>query len=128
MSAPLVWVVEDNDANFELVEYVLEALGCRICRASSLCELEALQTGEPPVLVLLDENLPDGSGLDAVQTLRADATFAQLPILALTAHAMSGDRNRFLEAGFTEYLSKPISPTDLATAVKHYLSRVAEEP
>lgn len=111
------WVVEDNDQNFELVEYLLSEAGWEVARATSGAELRALtaRTGlgaEPaePDIVLLDMNLPDASGLDLIVALRAHSALATVPVVAVTAHAMRGDRERCLAAGCDAYLSKPIDP------------------
>ncbi len=118
MTSPLrVWIVEDNDANFELVEYLLEEAGFAVVRARDGAELHALLTEAPPDLVLLDMHLPGGSGLDLVAALRADARLRAVPLVALTAHAMAGDRERFLAAGCDGYLSKPIDTDHFVAAV-----------
>jgi CheY-like chemotaxis protein len=107
------WVVEDNDQNFELVEFLLAEAGWEVERAATGAELRAL-AGAPapavPDVVLLDMNLPDASGLDLVAELRARAPLAAVPIVAVTAHAMRGDKERCLAAGCDGYLSKPIDP------------------
>lgn len=121
MRRPLVWVIEDNDVNFELMEFLLEDAGCRIERARDFVELRRLLQREPPSLVLLDVNLPGLSGLEIVRHLRGEAGMAATPILAVTAHAMAGDRERFLAAGFTEYLAKPLSPSTLRSVLRNYL-------
>jgi len=70
VGAPLIWVIEDNDQNFELVEFLLDEAGHRVVRARDASELGALAAGEPPALVLLDMNLPSGSGLALVAEIR----------------------------------------------------------
>lgn len=112
------WVVEDNDQNFELVEFLLTEAGWEVARAASGAELGALAercasgaTPEPPDVVLLDMNLPDASGLDLIAALRGHAALAEVPVVAVTAHAMRGDRERCLAAGCDGYLSKPIDPS-----------------
>jgi two-component system cell cycle response regulator DivK len=108
MSAPLIWVIEDNDQNFELVEFLLGEAGYRVLRARDGAELAPLLAGEPAALVLLDMNLPSGSGLDLLGRLREDPRASRTVVVALTAHAMRGDRERFLAAGCDGYISKPI--------------------
>jgi CheY-like chemotaxis protein len=73
-----------------------------------------------PDLVLMDIQLPDIDGVDALGRLRADERSATLPVLALTAQAMEGDRERFLAAGFDGYLSKPVDIAEFVTTVKRY--------
>jgi DNA-binding response OmpR family regulator len=108
------WVVEDNDQNFELVEFLLVEEGWTVARAASGAELRSLtassDAAEPPTVVLLDMNLPDASGLDLIVELRARRELDRVPVIAVTAHAMRGDRERCLEAGCDGYLSKPIDP------------------
>lgn len=116
------WVVEDNDQNFELVEFLMVEEGWTVARAASGAELRALVgalggpgTAEPPTVVLLDMNLPDASGLDLIVELRARRELDRVPVVAVTAHAMRGDRERCLEAGCDGYLSKPIDPRTFLT-------------
>ena len=78
----------------------------------------ALEHG--PDLVLMDIQLPDIDGVEALGRLRADERSASLPVLALTAQAMEGDRERFLAAGFDGYLSKPVDIAEFVTTVKRY--------
>ena len=80
----------------------------------------ALTTEHRPDLVLMDIHLPDIDGVEALRILRADERTASVPVLALTAQAMEGDRERFLAAGFDGYLSKPVNIADLLDAVRRY--------
>ena len=115
------WVVEDNDQNFELVDFLLSEAGWEVARASSGAQLRELATesadSAAPDVVLLDMNLPDALGLDLVRELRARPALAALPVIAVTAHAMRGDRERCLAAGCDGYLSKPIDPATFAAEV-----------
>jgi len=122
VSGPLIWVIEDNDQNFELVEYLLDEAGHRVARARDASELPELAAGEAPALVLLDMNLPSGSGLALVGEIRALPGVGSAPIVALTAHAMRGDRERFLEAGCDDYISKPIEAQAFLGAVGRALA------
>jgi CheY-like chemotaxis protein len=122
-----IWVIEDNDLNFELVEFLLGEAGHRVVRARDLSELPRLVAGEPPALVLLDMNLPSGSGLELVSSLRRIPGAARSPIVALTAHAMRGDRERFLEAGCDDYVSKPIDARSFLAVVKRALERAGAD-
>ena len=122
MSGSLIWVVEDNDQNFELVEVLLDEAGHRVARARDASEIAALAAGGPPALVLLDMNLPSGSGLALVGEIRALPGVDAAPIVALTAHAMRGDRERFLEAGCDDYISKPIEAQAFLAAVRRALA------
>lgn len=121
MNDALIWVIEDNDQNFELVDYLLTEAGHRVARARDLEEVERLAAGDTPNLVLLDMNLPTGSGLELIARLRAIAGAREAPIVALTAHAMRGDRERFLAAGCDGYISKPIETRPFLDAVERFL-------
>jgi len=120
--AGLVWVIEDNDQNFELIDFLLEEAGHRVARARDGEELGRMLAGDPPDLILLDMNLPTGSGLDLLAELRGRERFRSVPVVAVTAHAMHGDRERFLAAGCDGYVSKPI---DSALLLAEVARRVA---
>jgi CheY-like chemotaxis protein len=117
------WVVEDNDQNFELVEYLLDEGGWEVVRAGSAAELRTHFGETPPAVLLLDMNLPDASGLELVAEIRGQGALAAVPIVAVTAHAMRGDRERCLEAGCDAYLSKPLDP---ATFLREIAAIAAE--
>ena len=101
-------VVEDNPDNRLLLQAML---GDEYAIAEYVDGPDALEglRRDPPDLVLLDISLPGMDGLEVLRRLRSDATTADLPVVALTAHAMCGDRERFLSAGFNGYVSKPIT-------------------
>ncbi len=121
MSGEMLWVIEDNDQNFELVEFLLEEAGFRLARARQREEFRRLLAGERPALVLLDMNLPDGSGLELLAEIRAHPELHGVPVAALTAHAMQGDRERFLAAGCTGYLPKPLDTATFVAAVRRLI-------
>ncbi len=121
MSGPLIWVIEDNDPNFELVDFLLGEAGYRVLRARDADELASLLAGPEAALVLLDMNLPSGSGIELLARLRADERSRLTPVVALTAHAMRGDRERFLAAGCDEYISKPIESGPFLAVVDGFL-------
>ncbi len=121
MSGPLIWVVEDNDQNFELVDFLLGEAGYSVRRARDADDLAPHLEGPAPALVLLDMNLPSGSGLEVLARLRADERSRGVPVVALTAHAMRGDRERFLAAGCDGYISKPIESRLFLDAVAGFL-------
>ena len=104
----------------KLFRDVLHGSGCRTLEASTGEEAVALATKHRPNLVLMDIQLPDIDGIEALSRLRADDRTASMPILALTAQAMEGDRERFLAAGFDGYLSKPVNIADLVATVARY--------
>ncbi len=115
-----VLVVEDNEKNMKLFRDVLLAAGYRTLEATTGEEAVAVAAEHSPDLVLMDIQLPDIDGIEALGRLRADGRTASLPVLALTAQAMEGDRERFLAAGFDGYLSKPVNVVDLVATVARY--------
>jgi two-component system cell cycle response regulator DivK len=120
MAGPQILVVEDNEKNMKLFRDVLLATGHRTLEASTGGQAVELATAHSPDLVLMDIQLPDIGGVEALGRLRADARTASVPVVALTAQAMEGDRERFLAAGFDGYLSKPVNVADLIDTVKRY--------
>jgi CheY-like chemotaxis protein len=81
-----------------------------------------MAVADVPDLIMLDDRLPDGDGLSTLAQLKADARTASIPVVAVTASAMTGDRERMLEAGFDGYLSKPIDSRALAGQVRSFLA------
>ena len=117
-----VLVVEDNDMNMQLVEYLLEEGGYQIVKAASGEEALSIARGGDPVdLILMDIHLPGIDGLSVVREMKTDAVTSAIPILALTAHAMRGDKDRFLEAGCDGYISKPIDVKTFLSSIRTYL-------
>ena len=105
---PLLLLVEDNELNIEVLEDVLTYAGYRVVVARTGLEALELANTIAPDLILMDVQLPRLDGLEVTRRLRAQARFAATPIIALTASAMTGDRERCLAAGATDYMSKPI--------------------
>jgi CheY-like chemotaxis protein len=118
---PRAWVVEDNDLNFELIDFLLVEAGWQVVRARDGEELAALFDAAAPDVVLLDMNLPGASGLELAGRLRADARLARVPLVAVTAHAMRGDRERFLDSGCDAYVPKPIEAPQLFAVLEAML-------
>jgi CheY-like chemotaxis protein len=120
--AARVLVVEDNEMNMQLVEYLLEEGGCQIVKAASGEDALAIARGGEPVdLILMDIHLPGIDGLSVIREMKADPKTGAIPILALTAHAMRGDKDRFLEAGCDGYISKPIDVKTFLTSIRSYM-------
>jgi two-component system cell cycle response regulator DivK len=120
MTDAQVLVVEDNERNMKLFRDVLQASGYRILEATTGERAVELVIEHGPDLVLMDIQLPDIDGVKALDRLRANEQTASVPVLALTAQAMDGDRERFLAAGFDGYLSKPVNIADLVATVERY--------
>jgi two-component system cell cycle response regulator DivK len=120
VAAGCVLVVEDNEKNMKLFRDVLSTKGFTPLEASTGQEAVNLAVQHAPELVLMDIRLPDFDGLEALKRLRADRRTASIPVVALTAQAMEGDRERFLASGFDGYLSKPVNIVELVDIVRHY--------
>ena len=120
MAGERVLIVEDNEKNMKLFRDVLEASGYRLLEATTGEQAMELAVEQQPNLVLMDIQLPDIDGVDALGRLRADARTASIPVVALTAQAMHGDRERFLDAGFDAYISKPVDILEFVRTVKEH--------
>jgi two-component system, cell cycle response regulator DivK len=120
MAAPQILVVEDNEKSMKLVRDVLLATGHRTLEATTGGRAVELATDHSPDLVLMDIQLPGIDGVAALGRLRADDRTASVPVVALTAQAMEGDRERFLAAGFDGYLSKPVNLAEFVATVEIY--------
>ena len=120
MAGERILVVEDNERNMKLVRDVLNATGYETLEATTGVDAVALATEHVPDLVLMDIQLPDIDGVQALHRLRADARTATIPVLALTAQAMRGDRERFLAEGFDGYVSKPVNVRELIGIVREH--------
>jgi two-component system cell cycle response regulator DivK len=127
---PSILVIEDNEANRYLAEFILRKNGFEVSGAQSGQEGIDIAAKQPFDLVLLDIQMPMMDGYEVLRELRRLSAFKETPILALTALAMSGDREKALAAGFDGYLEKPIDVPTLVAEVKRHLlvrSRNAEE-
>jgi len=100
-------VVEDNPDNRLLVQVILDPFYEVVEYETGFAALEGLAKAKPD-LVLLDVSLPEMDGTEVLRRIRADEKLRDLPVIALTAHAMAGDREKFLSAGFDDYVTKPI--------------------
>jgi CheY-like chemotaxis protein len=116
-----VLVADDKPAGREIVRTVLENSGFHVVEASD--GVEALKSAREvrPDLIILDLHMPGLDGFGVIQELRRDASFADTPVMALTASAMQGDRERAMSVGFTGYITKPIRLAALRTEVERML-------
>jgi CheY-like chemotaxis protein len=126
-SQKLILVVEDNEANQILVRTVLELEGYRVEIAGSAPEVRDMMLNAVPDLVLMDVQLPGQDGLSLTRELKAEPSTAHIPIVALTAHAMTGDRELALNAGCVGYIAKPIDTRTFAALVTAYLQKTIED-
>ncbi len=116
-----ILVADDKDTGRELVRTVLESSGYEVFEAHD--GIEALNTANRvfPDLIILDLHMPGLDGFGVIKELRGDARFVRVPVLALTASAMEGDKQRALTAGFTGYITKPVSLKTLRNEVQRLL-------
>ena len=129
MEQKTVLYIEDNFHNRRIVRKILQSRGYTVIEAEDgPSGLDMIQELQPP-LVLLDIGLPGMDGLEVVRQIRRDARLQKTPVIAITASAMRGDRERFLNAGCNDYISKPIQAMELLNMVAdHYPSSNGREP
>jgi two-component system cell cycle response regulator DivK len=117
-----VLLVEDNPHNRKIFSGMLSHAGFRVVEAIDGNEALVKVTSEKPDLVLMDLSIPGIDGRECTRRIKSDPATKQLPVIALTAHAMRGDEERAREAGCDGYLSKPVSPKKVVEVVKKYLA------
>ncbi len=117
-----ILVVEDNRDNMTLITDILESLNYAVISAFDGQQGVLLAQSELPNLILMDLSLPLMDGWTATREIKKNTSLKKIPIIALTAHAMSGDRERALEAGCDDYVSKPINVPDLLVKITTLLA------
>ena len=121
MAGELILIVEDNPVNLKLLRDVLQFRGYTTLEAETgEGGVDLARTGRP-ALILMDVQLPGMNGREAMKVLKAEEGTRHIPIIALTAFAMKGDRERFLAEGFDGYMSKPIDIKAIPNLVESYL-------
>src|SRR5690348_18168737 len=120
---PKILLVEDNEMNRDMLSRRLERRGYEVLIAVDGAEGVNLAREQTPDLILMDMSLPVIDGWTATRQLKGDASTQAIPIIALTAHAMAGDREKALEAGCDDYDSKPVEFTRLLEKVENFLQR-----
>jgi two-component system cell cycle response regulator DivK len=123
MANELILIVEDNEKNLKLVRDVLQYKGYQTIEAGTGEEGVRLAKARIPDLVLMDIQLPGMDGIRALGELRADPTTRAIPVIAVTASAMTHDRKKILAAGFDGYQSKPIKVKEFIDAVREMLDQ-----
>lgn len=119
-----ILIVEDNESNQYLMSVIMKKLGLKYSFANDGLEAIVMFKDNKYDLILMDENMPNMNGIEATQNIlkiEKESNLVHTPIISLTANAIKGDREKFLEAGMDEYLSKPISIDDLTLMLKHFL-------
>ncbi|MFN9835809.1 MAG: PAS domain S-box protein [Pseudanabaena sp.] len=122
--SPLILLVEDNNANILTISSYLEATGYRVLLAHNGEEAIALAKSHQPDVILMDIQMPIMDGIEATKQIRLDPNLVNTPIIAMTALAMSGDRDRCLAAGANKYLSKPMKLRQLEATIQELLETI----
>ena len=123
MSGELILIVEDNEKNMKLVRDLLQAKGYRTVESDTAEEGLRLAREHAPELVLMDIQLPGMSGIEALGHLRDDPGTHDIPVVAVTASAMSQDREKVMAAGFDGYQRKPLEMKEFLAVVREILSK-----
>ncbi|BAY89104.1 MULTISPECIES: PAS domain S-box protein [unclassified Tolypothrix] len=121
VDSPLILLVEDNEANVLTISSYLQAKGYKIILANNGQDAIALTKTRLPDLILMDIQMPGMDGIDAIKQIRLEQNFVNIPIIALTALAMPGDREKCLAAGANDYIPKPIKLNQLTTRIQKLL-------
>ena len=116
-------IIEDNADNMELITFILESNGYRTLKAETGQQGFDLALAARPDFIILDIQLPDMDGLTVLRMIRNSETNGTIPVIAMTSHAMAGDREQLLAAGCTGYIEKPIDPDK----VIHQIHRILGE-
>jgi CheY-like chemotaxis protein len=120
-----ILVVEDNEENWDMISRRLQRRGYLVVRAADGQEAVDMAAHERPDLILMDVSLPVLDGLEATRRIRARVETQTIPVIALTAHAMSGDRDRVLQAGCDDYHAKPVELPRLLAQMEALLAKEA---
>ena len=116
-----ILIIEDNEQNLYLETFILQKNGHEIIQARNGEKGIALAAQSSPDLILLDIQLPGMDGYRVAEELRKNPRIAKIPIIAVTSYAMTGDRERILEAGCTSYIEKPINPDTFHLEITQFL-------
>jgi two-component system, cell cycle response regulator DivK len=122
MAGELILIVEDNANNRMLVRDVLQSRGYRTAETETAEDALTLARDVRPSLILMDIQLPGMNGMDALARLRAEASTRDIPVMAVTASAMTHDRHKIMAAGFDAYQSKPLNVREFVEAVRTVLA------
>ena len=123
MRPATILIVEDNPDSLQLIKYLLAAFGYAVISASNGEEGVASARDRRPDLILMDLQLPAVDGFEAARRIHDTSETKHIPIVAVTASAMVGERNRILSSGFDGYICKPITPETIVAQVESFLPR-----
>jgi len=127
MAGKKILLVEDNPMNRQLVQFILKSEGYIVHEARDGQEALELVKVHLPDLILMDLQLPGMDGFTTTRIIKEDTATKHIPVVALTAYAMSGDAERAMEAGCEAYITKPIDPDEFPKMVASYLKRQGQE-
>jgi two-component system cell cycle response regulator DivK len=119
MKSKVILIIEDNEKNLRLIHDILESQGYRVLQARSGKEGIEAAREQRPDLIIMDIQMPGIDGITATRILKQDEQTCNIPVIALTAMAMKGDRDRILQAGCDGYLPKPVRFDALLEAVEN---------
>jgi CheY-like chemotaxis protein len=125
MAGEMILIVEDSALNLKVVQTVLKPHGYQLVTAVDGEEAIQVATRMQPDLVLMDMQLPKISGYEATQTLKSQPATAHIPVVALTAHAMTEEREKAMSSGCDGYITKPVDTRALPGQVRQYLDALA---
>jgi len=128
MENALILVVEDNPSNVKFIELFLETAGYRVCVAEDAETAQKVIDTTRPALILMDIQLPGMDGLTLTSRLKREPATRDIPIIALTAYAMKGDKEKALDAGCDSYMSKPINRAGLLEVISQLLEAAKTHP
>jgi len=115
-----VLVIEDNEDNMKLITFILEKNGYGTIMADNGKRGIELAIKEKPDFILLDIQLPNMDGMEVLKAIRGSEINGEVPIIAITSYAMSGDRERLLQAGCNGYIEKPIDPETIIAQIRQF--------
>ncbi|CAN7396248.1 response regulator [Acidovorax sp. NB1] len=121
MTRATILVIEDDDASRQLVTYLLEAAGHRVLAAENGAVGVRIALAESPDIILCDLQMPVMNGYEVARSLRTSMLWRVVPLVAVTAFSMPGDREKALDVGFNDHLSKPITPETFVQQVEAFL-------
>lgn len=121
-----VLIVEDNENNMELISFILEANGEKTLKAVNGHEGVQRALHEKPDYIILDIQLPDIDGLEVLKQIRASEAGKNIPVIAMTSYAMSGDKEKMIQAGCNGYIEKPIDPERVMNQIHEVLAKAVK--
>ncbi|MCX6074342.1 MAG: response regulator [Campylobacterales bacterium] len=122
-----VLIVEDNDNNMELISFILETSGEETLQAMNGLSGVEKALSEQPDYIILDIQLPDIDGFEVLKRIRAAKEGKDIPIIAMTSYAMSGDKEKMLNAGCNGYIEKPIDPERVIAQIRDVLEKASKQ-